>query len=199
MTRENGFISAGQTRNWIRMFAAVYGTSACGYNIHAMSHLCHLRSLGELTETSAVGLECHYGDMKRRFMSGTPSTGLQAMQDCCMRNLGGHTCARSICVRPATHSKRCDDSLIFVRQHGLVRVTNVKETGEFEGEKVCCEPTNHPLPELDFTQVYAYRIARSSTRTQARTITFAEDAVVGKGCRVNDYVSMIPVNVLRER
>ncbi len=196
-TREHGFITSRQVRDWIRRFAAVYGDSACGYNIHALSHICHLRSLGPLTDSSAVALECHYADMKRRFTSGTPSTGLQAMQDCCVRNLGGHTCVRSISIRPATKSTRCDDSLVFLRGSGLVRVVREREDGQFEGHVIRCEPTNHPVPDLDFTQVHSYRLAPPTSGS--RSCTFTKSDVVGKGCIVREYVSMVPLNVLRER
>ena len=197
MTRENGFIASAQVRDWIRKFAAAYGASACGYNVHALSHICHLRNLGRLTDTSAVVLEGHYHEMKRRFTSGTPSTGLQAMQDCCVRNLGGHTCERSIRVRPATTSKRCDDSLVFLRQHGLVRVTSIDGNGEIKGDVVRCEPTNYPLPNLDFTEVHSYRLAPSVRDPKA--VKFTKDDVVGKGCVVKGYVSLIPLSVLHER
>ncbi len=106
---------------------------------------------------------------------------------------------RSIRVRPATKSKRCDDSLVFVRGHGLVKVSKELETDTFEGEVIRCKPTNYPLPDLDFKQVYSYRVLPFRRADGRRPVTFDTSEVVGKGCLVKDYVSMVPIAVLRER
>ncbi len=193
--REVGFLSEETVRDWQRLFARVFTEEACGYNIHAFTHILKLRELGLLSDTCASPYENHYGEMKRRFQSGTPSVGLQGIQDCCVRNLGTHACEKAIVISPKTTLKR-DDSLVFTSRHGLLKVTKSLNKDEYEAVVTECEPTNFPLAGLDFCSVYAYRVRESGGRR--RTVRISREDVIGKAIRVRNYVSMIPLEVLRE-
>ena len=198
LVRETGFISESRVRNWHKKFVGAFGRNASAYNVHAFSHVLKLRDLGLLTDTSAVYNENHYGEMKRRFQSGTPSVGLQGIQDCNVRNLGTHNCRRTTRISPKATSKT-DDSLVFTRDHKLLKVTAVGGDGLYEGREIPCQPTNLPLADLDFTAVYTYRLLTDWQKSLGPVLPFAYDDVIGKAVIAREHVSMIPLDVLLER
>ncbi len=197
LVREEGFIAPERVRAWHRKFVNVFGKDASSYNVHAFTHIAILRTLGLLTETSAVRNESHYGDMKRRCMSGTPSVGLQGIQDCHVRNLGSHVCVRRTRISPRTTSK-CDDSILYTEPHGFVRVTKVLPDG-YEARRIAICPTNYPLPDLDFQTVLSYRVPNNCLTNVGEAITVTYGQVRGKGVMVKQYLSMLPLDVLLER
>ncbi len=198
IVREEDFITDARVRAWHRKFARVFGRDASTYNPHAFTHIVKLRSLGLLTDTSAVYNENHYGEMKKRFQSGTPSIGLQGIQDCNVRNLGTHVCRRSVKISAKTSVKR-DDTLVFTRHGELVKVQRVMDGGVYEGRVIPREDTNFPIADLDFTQVHCYRLPRNWQQALGRRVTFSYSDVTGKGVVAKQYVSHIPLDVLQER
>ena len=197
----NGFsppkVSKSDTRRWLRKFAKVFKDAACGYNMHSFTHVVELSELGPLTSTSAVGFESHYGEMKKRFVSGTPSTALQAIQDCAISNLGPHICKKSIRVRSKV-TEKTDDTIVFTTE-GLVIVE--EELGEdmYRGRVLKIEPTNLLLPGYDFICVGVYRLKKVNAGTLHRRVTFAKNDITGKGVACEQYVSVIPIHVLQEK
>ena len=62
------------------IFEQLFGTSNSSYNIHMMSHLRQVRERGKLTDTSTFKHESYYGEMRRSYVPGTPSTGKQILK-----------------------------------------------------------------------------------------------------------------------
>ena len=83
----NEFVNIGNdtikaiSNNMYDLYEKLFGKTNCTYSIHVVcSHLLQIRG-----ETSAFKFESFYGELRRSFVSGTPSTLKQMLQTVYLR------------------------------------------------------------------------------------------------------------------
>ena len=78
-------------KNMYDLYEQLFGATNCTYSIHVVcSHLMQIRNTGPLTERSAFAFESFYGELRRSFVTGMPSTLKQMMQTVYLRRNLNH-------------------------------------------------------------------------------------------------------------
>ena len=111
------------------LYESIFGEANCTYNTHVVSsHLPLMRNHGPLTFTSAFGFESFYGEIRKSFTPGTPSTLKQIMKKILIkRALGNHCCEKTITY--SDHETCLEDNTMiycFTHQdHKMYKITEV--------------------------------------------------------------------------
>ncbi len=191
---ENRDDVAAMLRHWYALFESTFGLPNCSYNVHTLSHALLVRELGPLTETSAFRFEDQYQTLKEAFVSGTMSTGLQAMENLYLGLRQDHRCRKSVNLMGRKTSK-VNDRVVYLKSKKVVEISGVYDTFA-EGKVIETEPGLHLLPGRDFNSVLSFRLDQSGH--SRADVTFSLRDIVGKCVECCGIISVIPTNVLRE-
>ena len=117
--------------NMYELYEQLYGVTNCTYSIHLVcSHLLQIRGTNPLTETSAFKFESFYGELRRSFVTGTPSTLKQMFQTIYLRRSLQHNCKESIYLSPkeTTYQSNCYIYTFINEEYECYKILNVTET-----------------------------------------------------------------------
>lgn len=177
---------------WYLNFDKTFGKCYCSYNVHVMHHVCEVRKLGPLTETSAVRFEDHYAHLKKCFKAGTQSTGLQILQNSYLSLLSGHKCGKKLHLR-TTATSQANDTIVYLKSRKFVKLHDM-QTVKLSGtvlpvEKDCV------MHGLNMTEVLVFKL---SPNKSSKTVTFKRSDIIGKGVICMNFISVMTNNLLFE-
>ena len=193
---ENAIISASKLM--YTNYEQVFGTINCTYSIHLVcSHLLQIRRNQPLTENSAFKFESFYGELRRSFVPGTPSTLKQMLQTVYLRRSLHHNCLESI-YYSEKETEQQSNSLIYTFKLGeyeaykIISINNLLMT---------CYPiglfkkTFHETPQIDWQSVGVFK---KGGVNETEVIINKKD-IAGKLLQINGLLITCPNNVLREK
>ena len=181
------------------LYEETLGIQNCVYNLHTFcSHLLEIRTHGPLTETSAFKFESFYGEMRRAFVPGTPSTLKQILKNICLkRALGHHVCENTISITNYNTSLECNN-LIYcytANEYSIYQVEDIQEDIML-CHKVGQYPANFPeTPDLPWSSIGVFRKGGVSSTI----VKIKASDVYGKVLNVGKYLITCPINVLNEK
>ena len=152
---------------------------------------------GPLTDTSAFAFESFYGELRRSFVTGTPSTLKQMLQTVYLRRNLHHNCTETIYFSPKETDLQ-SNNIIYTFNNGeydCYKITEINDQ-DFVCNPIGIFPVKFPeTPNLNWNSVGVFRqggINESPTNIRKRN-------VAGKMISINKLFITCPNNVLREK
>lgn len=185
--------------NFYKLFELLFGKVNCSYNLHLICcHLLEIRTHGPLTETSAFKFETFYGEMRRSFVPGTPSTTKQILKNVMLkRRLRKHQCNNNIFISNYETSLE-SNNIIYTYSR---KEYKIYEIADINGENVTCHKIGkypavfQETPNLNWSTVGVFRRGGVSSE---ETILQTSD-ICGKVLNVDKFLITCPINVLNEK
>ena len=182
-----------------KLYEALFGISNCPYNIHVfVGHLLEIRTHGPLTDTSAFKFESFYGEVRRSFVPGTPSTLKQVMKNIFLkRTLSKHVCDNSIYISNYDTALE-SNKLIYCYKNRQYLIYEISEINDHV--VICNKVGQYPAlfdetPNISWASVGVFRKEGvSSNSTEIR-----KSDICGKVLVVGKYLITCPINVLKEK
>ena len=185
-------------RSFYSLYQYLFGIQNCTYSIHVVgSHLIEMRYHGPLTFTSAFPFESFYGEMRKSYVPGTPSTLKQIMSNLLIKRvIDHHLCSKSIYISTKDTSMECN-SMIYCfsqRKYHFYKVTSIEE------HSLSCKvqealPCNFPeIRSLDWSKIGVF----TRGELKENTVSIPKESVKGKVLLVKNYLITCPINVLCE-
>ena len=182
-----------------KLFENVHGEINCTYNLHTLiSHLLEIRTHGPLTETSAFKFESFYGEVRRSFVPGTPSTLKQVLKNIILkRNISPHFCDSNISITNYDTPLECNNLIYcYKNKEYLVYKVNNIENDSFSCNKIGQYPVHYnQTPNLNWSTVGVFR--RGGISSDTNIVNSSE--IAGKVLTVGKYLITCPINVLKEK
>ena len=185
--------------DFYHLYEMLFSPHNCTYNVHVfLCHLMEIRTHGPLTETSAFKFEAFYGEVRRSFVPGTPSTTKQILKNIFLkRYLRKHCCASNIFLSNYDTSLECNKLIYCYTQ----KQYNFYEIKEIEGTKLKCQKIGkyqavfEDTPQINWASVGVFRKGGVCS-----TISELDSSQVkGKVLLVGKYMITCPYNVLNEK
>ena len=179
------------------IFEQLFGTSNSSYNIRMMSHLRQVRERGKLTDTSTFKHESYYGEMRRSYVPGTPSTGKQILKSAYIRRSIPHkNCQKPLKLSPKQTSRSCDN-LIYIftnNKYKFYVIKKILQNGSFLCVQFGKRQYDPPEISLKWADVGVFL---KSGETEIESI-FERREITGKAIIVSNLIITCPTNILQE-
>ena len=180
------------------LFEALFGKKNCTINLHVFcSHLMEIRTHGPMTETSAFKFEHFYGELRRSFVPGTPSTLKQILSNVLLkRRISHHSCEKSIFL---SNYQTALESNQFIYTYLRNQYQVYKITEIYDNVLTCNKVGQYPAtfaetPNLNWSTVGVFR--KGGICSDPVAINTSE--ICGKVMCVDKYLITCPTNVLLE-
>ena len=181
------------------LFEELFGVCNCSYNLHVFcSHLLEIRTHGPLTETSAFKFETFYGEVRRSFVTGTPSTLKQILKNIFLkRAISNHVCDNSIYISNYDTSMESNKLIYCYKNKEYL----IYEISDINGHEITCRKVGkYPVffdetPNITWSSVGVFRKGGVCSDT---TVVLTKD-ICGKVLHVGKYIITCPINVLKEK
>ena len=186
-------------RQFYELYESLYGQLNCSYNTHIVgSHLIEMRAHGPLTFTSAFIFESFYGELRRSFVPGTPSTLKQILQKVMVkRALTPHHCESKIFYSDYSTEMECNNLIYSFqnRTHNMYQIVS-KTKDEIKCRKLGKYEYKSPhVSNLNWSKVGVYQRGALSSEIEV----IREKDIHGKLIQVDNLLLTCPNNVLREK
>ena len=163
-------------RNWYRKYYTAFADLNMRYNVHLMSHLARIRTIGPFPEISAFPFEGSFSAAARGQKVGTSSIGLQSMRYSYLRPIKGHTCKRSLKFSTKTTSSR-QDNLLYTERSCFRLVADPGNDTFLQVRKLNCTTYfARAGSKLDYTAVGVFEFVSESPKVEY----LRRDLVLGK-------------------
>ena len=184
-------------QKFYKLFEKLFGESNCSYSIHVLCcHLLQIRQLGPLTETSAFKFESFYGEIRKSFTPGTPSTLKQILETIMLkRSLCTHSCEKSIHLSNYDTALECNSLVYTYINEDMYKIVDVIE------DELICHPQGKFLcefeetPELNWSSVGVFNKGATSTEI----VKVPQSSVAGKVLKVGNHLITCAENILKEK
>lgn len=194
-------------RRWYFYMDSEFGTERMFYNNHVFgAHAYLLRKRGPFTATSAFPQEHAYGQLLKKFASGTMSAGKQILQRSLLHNiLRTHADKR----RPTFSGKdktKSDDTILclqngdwYMFEVGLEIISEERDEMLIKAKKINTSPfRSEDMLDLDFSLVQLYKLGSVEEEAVVIDTRTPGHKIASKGIIVGDYIMTVPQGVFNE-
>lgn len=184
------------------LYEKLFSVKNCTYSVHVLSsHLLLMRAKGPLTSTSAFKFESFYGEMRRCFSPGTPSTLKQIMQKVYLkRSLSYHCCEKKIFYSPKDSSLEMN-SLIYSYTNDTYQMYKIIECDPDDPENIFYCNVQGKI-DLEFTEANEFDWSVVGVFKAGAIgndlVTVERKDICGKVLNICSLLITCPNNVLRE-
>lgn len=177
-----------------------YGVSEMIYNMHIFHHLNYVRDQGALPTHSAFPYEGSFAELRRVLVPGTPNPAKQVIRKLYESiEFMHYRCVKQIRVRPH-QTQKVDDSLFYKYDDSTghydfyVARTDSDQTGKLSASRVCVEPANLGLRQLDWASVGVFKMLGENEAE----ISMCIGDITGKAINCLGHIMTVPDSVIRE-